>query len=177
MDLFDRAAQADRAERAPLAERMRPRTLDELVGQEHLAGPGHLLRTAMGVYAVPGLAAGWVASAADPGLRSSIEASFTTLHQFAGVGIGEAIGQSLTAFWLIGVAVGQRRNPRFGRGPATLGVIGGIVLLLGLVEGLATVMAFDPGAFGLAAVLGFLLLTVWMIWTGLLCILRPATGA
>jgi hypothetical protein len=38
-------------------------------------------------------------------------------------------------------------------------------------------MAFDPGAFGLAAVLGFLLLTVWMIWTGLLCILRPATGA
>jgi hypothetical protein len=129
------------------------------------------------VYAVPGLAAGWVASAADPGLRSSIEASFTTLHQFAGVGIGEAIGQSLTAFWLIGVAVGQRRNPRFGRGPAALGVIGGIVLLLGLVEGLATVMAFDPGGFGLAAVLGYLLLTVWMIWTGLLCILRPATGA
>jgi hypothetical protein len=47
------------------------------------------------VYAVPGLAAGWVASAADPGLRSSIEASFTTLHQFAGVGVGEAIGQLL----------------------------------------------------------------------------------
>ncbi len=29
---------------APLAERMRPRTLDEIVGQEHLIGPGHLLR-------------------------------------------------------------------------------------------------------------------------------------
>src|ERR1700689_2547692 len=27
----------------PLAERMRPRTLDELVGQQHLLGPGKLL--------------------------------------------------------------------------------------------------------------------------------------
>src|ERR1700689_4163049 len=29
---------------APLAERMRPRSLDELVGQEHLVGPGKPLR-------------------------------------------------------------------------------------------------------------------------------------
>lgn len=29
---------------APLAERMRPHTLDEIVGQSHLLGPGHLLR-------------------------------------------------------------------------------------------------------------------------------------
>jgi len=31
----------------PLAERMRPRSLDELVGQEHLAGKGSILRTAI----------------------------------------------------------------------------------------------------------------------------------
>lgn len=29
---------------APLATRMRPRTLDEFLGQEHLVGPGHILR-------------------------------------------------------------------------------------------------------------------------------------
>src|SRR5690242_13700220 len=29
---------------APLAERMRPRTLEEFVGQEHLLAPGKLLR-------------------------------------------------------------------------------------------------------------------------------------
>src|SRR5438270_36843 len=29
---------------APLAERMRPRTLDEFVGQEHLVGEGRLVR-------------------------------------------------------------------------------------------------------------------------------------
>ena len=31
----------------PLAERMRPRTLDEFVGQERLLGPGRLLRRAI----------------------------------------------------------------------------------------------------------------------------------
>ena len=129
------------------------------------------------VYAVPGLAASWTASAGDPALRTAIELNFTALHQFAGVGIGEAIGQSLTAFWLMAVAIGQRRHPRFGGALAGLGLLGGIVLLLGIIEGLATVLAFDPGVFGLGALVGFLLLTVWLIWTGILCILRPGTNA
>jgi len=43
-DLF--AASGDRARRrgAPLAERMRPRTLEEFVGQSHLVAPGRILR-------------------------------------------------------------------------------------------------------------------------------------
>src|SRR5438309_10798103 len=32
------------AAHAPRAERMRPRTIDEFVGQQHLLGPGHVLR-------------------------------------------------------------------------------------------------------------------------------------
>jgi putative ATPase len=32
---------------APLADRMRPRALDEIVGQEHLLGPGRVLRAAI----------------------------------------------------------------------------------------------------------------------------------
>ena len=43
-DLFSAAGERRRAEHAPLAERMRPRTLDEFVGQEHLLGPDRLLR-------------------------------------------------------------------------------------------------------------------------------------
>ena len=31
---------------APLAERLRPKTLDEVIGQQHLLGPGKPLRTA-----------------------------------------------------------------------------------------------------------------------------------
>lgn len=129
------------------------------------------------VYAVPGLAASWTASGANSPGRAAIESTFTTLHQFAGVGIGEAIGQSLTAFWLIGAAMAQYGHPRFGRALPIVGLVGGVVLLLGLVEGLATVIPFDPGLFGLAALVGFLVLTVWLIWSGVLCLLRPPVNA
>ena len=44
-DLFSSAADQLLAQRSPLANRMRPRSLDEVVGQEHLLGPGQPLRT------------------------------------------------------------------------------------------------------------------------------------
>src|SRR5579883_1965598 len=50
MSLFDAsplAAPAAANARAPLAERMRPRTLEEYVGQEHLLAPGKPLRLAI----------------------------------------------------------------------------------------------------------------------------------
>ena len=43
-DLFASARDERLHERAPLAARLRPRTLDEVVGQEHLLGPGRPLR-------------------------------------------------------------------------------------------------------------------------------------
>ncbi len=49
MSLFDDPSPSEPATRAPspLAERMRPRTLDEFVGQEALIGPGRPLRLAI----------------------------------------------------------------------------------------------------------------------------------
>lgn len=47
MDLFDHSLQEQLNTEAPLAARMRPRTLDEIVGQEHILGPGTLLRRAI----------------------------------------------------------------------------------------------------------------------------------
>ncbi len=43
-DLFDAAAADELARRAPLADRMRPQSLDEFVGQSHLLAPGATLR-------------------------------------------------------------------------------------------------------------------------------------
>jgi hypothetical protein len=136
------------------------------------AGLAQAIGLSRWVYAVPGLASAWVAG--DAASRASVETTFVVLHQFAGVGIGEAIGQSLTGVWLIGVSIGQRTHPRFGPLVAWVGFAGGVILLLGLVEGIATVIPFDPGIFGLAALVGFLVLTAWLIWTGVLCLLRPA---
>ena len=45
MSLFADAADRRLKRQAPLAARLRPRTLDEVVGQEHLVGPGAPLRT------------------------------------------------------------------------------------------------------------------------------------
>jgi putative ATPase len=46
-DLFSEAAHERLAEGAPLAVRLRPRTLEELVGQEHVLGEGTALRLAI----------------------------------------------------------------------------------------------------------------------------------
>jgi putative ATPase len=48
-DLFgdEEDVEVESADSAPLATRMRPRSLDELVGQEHILGPGKLLRRAI----------------------------------------------------------------------------------------------------------------------------------
>lgn len=122
------------------------------------------------VYAVPGIAAAWAAQPEQQ--RGAIEALFMTLHQFAGVGIGEAIGQALTAFWLIGVGATQSRHPRFGVISAALAWIAAAFLLLGLSESLATVIDFDPGVLAMGAPIGFLVLTLWMIWTGVRALAR-----
>ncbi len=45
-DLFSETSDAPPAS-APLAQRMRPRTLDEYAGQQHILGPGKLLRRAI----------------------------------------------------------------------------------------------------------------------------------
>ncbi len=47
MDLFDSQGADALARRAPLAERLRPKDLDGVVGQEHLTGPGRPLRRAV----------------------------------------------------------------------------------------------------------------------------------
>jgi putative ATPase len=55
MDLFDQAGEREAAAGAPLAERLRPETLDDFVGQEHLTGEGRLLRQALAAKKLPSL--------------------------------------------------------------------------------------------------------------------------
>jgi len=47
LDLFDKAAEQDSAKQAPLAERVRPATLEAILGQDHLLADGRLLRQAI----------------------------------------------------------------------------------------------------------------------------------
>lgn len=47
MDLFEYMAEQKKKDEAPLASRMRPETLDEVVGQEHIIGKDKLLYRAI----------------------------------------------------------------------------------------------------------------------------------
>ncbi|MFM8594296.1 MAG: AAA family ATPase, partial [Chloroflexota bacterium] len=47
MDLFEAHRRQELERRAPLAARMRPRSLDDLVGHEDVIGPGTMLRRAI----------------------------------------------------------------------------------------------------------------------------------
>jgi putative ATPase len=84
MDLFAEQRQAALARVRPLAVRMRPRTLDEFVGQQHFAGPGRLLRrlleadrlTSAILYGPPGSGKTSLAQL----IAAYTKAAFVTLH-------------------------------------------------------------------------------------------------
>ena len=53
--LFEHLGKQREAVSAPLAARMRPRTLEEFTGQEHILGPGHILERAIATKQVPSM--------------------------------------------------------------------------------------------------------------------------
>ena len=55
MTLFDHARELMNRSIAPLPERMRPQTFDDLVGQEHILGQGKILRSAIDADRLPSI--------------------------------------------------------------------------------------------------------------------------
>jgi putative ATPase len=92
MDLFAESRKKNLAAAAPLAVRMRPRTLDEFVGQQHFLGPGKLLRRMLEAdrlssvifYGPPGTGKTTLASL----IANSSKSHFEQLNA-AGVGVKE----------------------------------------------------------------------------------------
>ena len=55
MSLFEHHASRELEREAPLAARMRPRSFDELLGQEHIVGPGRVLRKSIEADQMPSI--------------------------------------------------------------------------------------------------------------------------
>ncbi len=55
MSLFEHQAERQLERDAPLAARMRPRSFDEFVGQEHIVGPGRVLRKSIEADQIPSM--------------------------------------------------------------------------------------------------------------------------
>lgn len=110
------------------------------------------------VFVVPGLAA------ASPG--ETVTVLFQAIHQYGGVAIGEQLGQFFTALWVLILAGVQARGGLPVRWASAIGVLSSALIIVGLSEAYATVLPFDPGPLALAAPVGFMLLSVWMLITG-----------
>jgi putative ATPase len=79
LNMFAEAARVRAEKQAPLAARMRPRTLEEFVGQEHLVGEGRLLRRAIEEDRLPSMVF-WGPPGSGKTTLARIIASMTSSH-------------------------------------------------------------------------------------------------
>jgi putative ATPase len=79
LNMFTEAARARAERHAPLAARMRPRSLDEFVGQEHIVGPDTALRRAIEEDRVPSMVL-WGPPGSGKTTLARIIASMTGAH-------------------------------------------------------------------------------------------------
>jgi len=111
------------------------------------------------VFVVPVLARRFV-SADDTTVRESIKISFELVHQFAGVLIGEHIGQLFTIIWTVSVSIALVKQSMIPKWLGVWGLISSTIYFLAQAELLNTVI---PG-FPKSNIAGFLGSTLWLLW-------------
>ena len=91
MDLFDQQRLQQLQQEAPLAARMRPRSFDEFVGQQHLVGEGRVLRKSIEADQLPSIIL-WGAPGSGKTTLAHIIAGLTSSHfsPVSGVSAGVA---------------------------------------------------------------------------------------
>lgn len=111
------------------------------------------------VFVVPVLATEYV-NTSSPSKQEAIETSFKLIHQFAGVLMGEHIGQLFTIIWTIMISAVLYNLKLIPKWLAWWGFIASFIYFLAQAELLATVI---PG-FPVIDIAGFLGSTLWLLW-------------
>jgi hypothetical protein len=118
------------------------------------------------VFVVPGLARAYTAPGATAATRETVTVVFDAVHAYAGVAVGEHLGQLATAVWAVLFASALFDAHRIRRWQLRLAWVAAGLILVGLAEGFATVLPFDPGVLGVATPMGFIVLSAWMVLAG-----------
>ncbi|MBX7171946.1 MAG: DUF4386 domain-containing protein [Pyrinomonadaceae bacterium] len=131
-----------------------------------LAGMTQVLGLIRWVFVVPVLANTYTDPSSSEAAKAAAVMVFEGLHQYAGVAIGEHLGQLFTALWVLLLSLAMLNSKFFGRWQGIVGLIISGLMLIGLVEGFATVISFEVGIFGIITPISFILLSIWMISLG-----------
>jgi len=111
------------------------------------------------VFVVPVLGKSMAAADTDAA-RESVKISFELIHQFAGVLIGEHIGQLFTIIWTVIICIAISRTKLFSTWVSWFGIISSVIYLSAQAELFATVIDNFP-VWELA---GFIGSTLWLVW-------------
>jgi hypothetical protein len=114
-------------------------------------------------FVVPALASMHADPLATEAARAAAETAFVAFHQFAGVALGEHLGQLLTAGWLAmsGAVLGATGEVPRWMGRAAY--VPAASIGLGTVEHLGTVFPIEVAALSIVTVVGFVLFTIWLV--------------
>jgi hypothetical protein len=99
-------------------------------------------------------------NAADQATRVSTIVTFRAIHQFAGVMLGEHLGQLLTIIWTILITISFQKSGSVSKWTSRLGYFSATIYLLAQAELFQTVMPALPG-WDMA---GFIGSTLWLFW-------------
>ena len=110
-------------------------------------------------FVVPMLADTFV-HATDPATKAAVVVSFKMIHQFAGVILGEHLGQLFTIAWTVMVSISFSKLKLMPKWVSWLGYVSSFIYLFAQAELFATVM---PG-FPVVKMAGFVGSTLWLVW-------------
>ena len=92
MTLFEHQAQSRLSKDAPLAARMRPRSFDELVGQQHIVGPDRVLRKSIEADRLPSIVL-WGPPGSGKTTLAFLIASITSSHFSPVSAVGSGVAE------------------------------------------------------------------------------------
>lgn len=137
-----------------------------------LAGVFQVLGLIRWVFLVPVLANVYASPSETEAAKTAAVTVFNAFHQYAGVAIGEHLGQLSTALWVLFLSVGILGSSIYKKWQAVSGIVIASLMMVGLVEGFSTVINFDPGVFGAITPVSFIALSIWMIALGITLLFR-----
>jgi hypothetical protein len=122
-------------------------------------------------FVVPVIADSFV-HAPDETTKVAAIVSFKTIHQFAGVLLGEHLGQLFTIAWTVMITISFAKLKLMPNWVNWLGITGAVIYLLAQAELFATVMQGFP-VWDMA---GFMGSTLWLIWLTIVGVMFISKG-